>query len=329
MRVARQLCLERLACLDIEQDAPLATITGCMTALAEATLELALAQALADAQERHGAPLDAQGRPHRVLDRRHGQARRARVERVLRHRPDLCLRGRGRNSRSAAHQRARVLCRRGQAAVHADRRDHRRRLRLPRRPGAAPQRQLRPAGVQPADAGGVPSGAGPRVGAFCLAEEPRGGAARQRGQRARAGAARTGHALRLPPLSGLRRVRRPAPVAPQDPRRSAAPRRRAARARQRREAVARRHPRDRVHRAVDAGRARRAVPGNPHALDLEEPAAPGRARADEAGHRRAAGRVLHLPAPCRAPHPVPGRPADAPAADGRCRPGLDRRAAWA
>ncbi|HYN60504.1 MAG TPA: bifunctional [glutamate--ammonia ligase]-adenylyl-L-tyrosine phosphorylase/[glutamate--ammonia-ligase] adenylyltransferase, partial [Rubrivivax sp.] len=62
LRVARQLCLERLACLDIEQAAPLETITSSMTALAEATLELALARALADAEERHGVPLDAQGR---------------------------------------------------------------------------------------------------------------------------------------------------------------------------------------------------------------------------------------------------------------------------
>ncbi len=61
LRVARQLCLERLACLDTEQAAPLQTITASMTALAEATLELALAQALADAEERHGVPLDAQG----------------------------------------------------------------------------------------------------------------------------------------------------------------------------------------------------------------------------------------------------------------------------
>jgi [glutamine synthetase] adenylyltransferase / [glutamine synthetase]-adenylyl-L-tyrosine phosphorylase len=61
LRVARQLCVERLACLDTEQAAPLETITSSMTALAEATLELALAQALVDAEERHGAPLDAQG----------------------------------------------------------------------------------------------------------------------------------------------------------------------------------------------------------------------------------------------------------------------------
>jgi hypothetical protein len=67
-----------------------------------------------------------------------------------------------------------------------------------------------------------------------------------------------GHRLRLPPLPRLRRVRGPAPAAPQGARRGAAPRRRPARARQRRQAVARRHPRDRVHRPAAAGRARRA-----------------------------------------------------------------------
>jgi glutamate-ammonia-ligase adenylyltransferase len=61
LRVARQLCLERLACLDVEADAPLEHITGAMTALAEVSLERALAQALADAEALHGVPRDAQG----------------------------------------------------------------------------------------------------------------------------------------------------------------------------------------------------------------------------------------------------------------------------
>ncbi len=61
LRVARQLVLERLAVLDIEQAAPLQDVTAAMTALAEATLEIALAQALADADARHGAPRDASG----------------------------------------------------------------------------------------------------------------------------------------------------------------------------------------------------------------------------------------------------------------------------
>jgi glutamate-ammonia-ligase adenylyltransferase len=61
LRVARQLVLERLAELDIEHAAPQAEVTGAMTHLAEAVLELALAQALADADRRHGAPLDDNG----------------------------------------------------------------------------------------------------------------------------------------------------------------------------------------------------------------------------------------------------------------------------
>jgi glutamate-ammonia-ligase adenylyltransferase len=61
LRVARQLVLERLATLDIEQDASLDTVTHTMTWLAEVTLERALAQALADADARHGAPRDAAG----------------------------------------------------------------------------------------------------------------------------------------------------------------------------------------------------------------------------------------------------------------------------
>jgi len=61
LRVTRQLVLERLAVLDIEQAASLQDVTATMTALAEASLEIALAQALADADARHGAPLDDQG----------------------------------------------------------------------------------------------------------------------------------------------------------------------------------------------------------------------------------------------------------------------------
>jgi len=62
LRVARQLVLERLAVLDIEQAASLQDVTATTTALAETTREIALAQALADADARHGAPLDGQGR---------------------------------------------------------------------------------------------------------------------------------------------------------------------------------------------------------------------------------------------------------------------------
>ncbi len=61
LRVARQLVLERLAVLDVEQGATLATVTHTMTALAEVTLERALAQARKDVGERHGVPRNPQG----------------------------------------------------------------------------------------------------------------------------------------------------------------------------------------------------------------------------------------------------------------------------
>ena len=62
LRVARQLVLERLAVLDVEAGAPLDAITGAMTALAETTLDLALADALAELDGRHGVPRDGSGR---------------------------------------------------------------------------------------------------------------------------------------------------------------------------------------------------------------------------------------------------------------------------
>ncbi|MDQ2778239.1 MAG: bifunctional [glutamate--ammonia ligase]-adenylyl-L-tyrosine phosphorylase/[glutamate--ammonia-ligase] adenylyltransferase, partial [Pseudomonadota bacterium] len=62
LRVARHLVVERLAVLDVEQAASLDTVTHCMTALAEATLELALTAAQAEADVRHGAPIGADGK---------------------------------------------------------------------------------------------------------------------------------------------------------------------------------------------------------------------------------------------------------------------------
>jgi glutamate-ammonia-ligase adenylyltransferase len=61
LRVARQIVMERLATLDVEARAPLEDITSGCTALAEATLEIALAAAQAEADTRHGAPLAADG----------------------------------------------------------------------------------------------------------------------------------------------------------------------------------------------------------------------------------------------------------------------------
>ncbi|MBX3622579.1 MAG: bifunctional [glutamate--ammonia ligase]-adenylyl-L-tyrosine phosphorylase/[glutamate--ammonia-ligase] adenylyltransferase [Rhizobacter sp.] len=61
LRVARHVVIERLAVLDIERNAAMPDITRAMTELAEATLDRALAQAFADQDERHGAPLNEAG----------------------------------------------------------------------------------------------------------------------------------------------------------------------------------------------------------------------------------------------------------------------------
>ena len=61
LRVTRQLVLERLAVLDIEQGATLEDVTRTMTELAEATLERALVQALTEQDARHGVPRNAAG----------------------------------------------------------------------------------------------------------------------------------------------------------------------------------------------------------------------------------------------------------------------------
>ena len=61
LRIARQLTLERLCVLDVEDSAPLADITQAMTDLAEATLEIALERTLADQDERFGVPRDDKG----------------------------------------------------------------------------------------------------------------------------------------------------------------------------------------------------------------------------------------------------------------------------
>ena len=61
LRVGRQLVLERLAVLDVEQGASLDAVSGAMTHLAETALDLALAQVLADQRARHGTPRNADG----------------------------------------------------------------------------------------------------------------------------------------------------------------------------------------------------------------------------------------------------------------------------
>src|SRR3989344_5936460 len=61
LRVARQLVMERLAVQDIQACAPMQAITQAMTELAEVTLDRALAAAEAEADLKHGQPLNEQG----------------------------------------------------------------------------------------------------------------------------------------------------------------------------------------------------------------------------------------------------------------------------
>ncbi|UUX95905.1 bifunctional [glutamate--ammonia ligase]-adenylyl-L-tyrosine phosphorylase/[glutamate--ammonia-ligase] adenylyltransferase [Aquabacterium sp. J223] len=63
LRVARQVVIERLAVLDVEQGAPMEAVTQAVTTLAEVALERALAVARAEADALHGPPRTADGRP--------------------------------------------------------------------------------------------------------------------------------------------------------------------------------------------------------------------------------------------------------------------------
>jgi glutamate-ammonia-ligase adenylyltransferase len=61
LRTIRQLVVERLACLDCNDHAPLSTITGAMTELAEFALDTAYSESAKLLDQMHGAPLSAQG----------------------------------------------------------------------------------------------------------------------------------------------------------------------------------------------------------------------------------------------------------------------------
>ncbi|MEY8876643.1 MAG: bifunctional [glutamate--ammonia ligase]-adenylyl-L-tyrosine phosphorylase/[glutamate--ammonia-ligase] adenylyltransferase [Leptothrix sp. (in: b-proteobacteria)] len=61
LRVLRQLVLERLAVLDVEQGLPMQEVTAAMTELAEVALEAALAAGRAELDAMHGAPRTADG----------------------------------------------------------------------------------------------------------------------------------------------------------------------------------------------------------------------------------------------------------------------------
>ncbi|TFZ02129.1 bifunctional [glutamate--ammonia ligase]-adenylyl-L-tyrosine phosphorylase/[glutamate--ammonia-ligase] adenylyltransferase [Ramlibacter humi] len=66
LRILRQLVLERLARLDCDEQAPLATVTLSVTLLAEFALDAALRHALAELETVHGRPLGPDGQPARL-----------------------------------------------------------------------------------------------------------------------------------------------------------------------------------------------------------------------------------------------------------------------
>ncbi len=61
LRTTRQLVVERLVCLDCEEQAPLSVVTGAMTALAEFALDTAFTECCVQLDATHGAPLGPQG----------------------------------------------------------------------------------------------------------------------------------------------------------------------------------------------------------------------------------------------------------------------------
>ncbi|MBU3737796.1 MAG: bifunctional [glutamate--ammonia ligase]-adenylyl-L-tyrosine phosphorylase/[glutamate--ammonia-ligase] adenylyltransferase, partial [Rhodoferax sp.] len=66
LRALRQLVLERLLCLDCDQNAALGDITQAMTDLAEFTLQTACNSVRADLEQAHGAPRGLAGEPVRL-----------------------------------------------------------------------------------------------------------------------------------------------------------------------------------------------------------------------------------------------------------------------
>ena len=63
LRMVRAFVMERLAVLDVEAQAPLDVVTHGVTALAEVTLDRALAHARTELDQRHGEPLTVAGQP--------------------------------------------------------------------------------------------------------------------------------------------------------------------------------------------------------------------------------------------------------------------------
>jgi hypothetical protein len=195
LRIVRQLVMERLVTLDCDQQAPLAVVTTAVTELAEFALDIACADACRELDAVHGAPLGPEGQRAQLWVVGMGKlgARELNVSSDI----DLIYLydldgetqgdadGRGPLSNQEYFSRAvkRIYALVGDTTEHG----FVFRVDLALRPNgnSGPERGLARC------ARGIFPGAGPRVGALRLDEEPRGGAARHRARgRRRACAAR-------------------------------------------------------------------------------------------------------------------------------------------
>ena len=132
--------LLRIGSRDILGDADLTVTTEELSRLADICLAAACRWAEEGLEPLYGAPLDADGRPHRAGGDRDGQARRGRAELLVRHRPHLRLRRRRRDPRRqrGLHRQRALLRGGGQGGGGGGRVGHRRGLCLPRGPAPPP-----------------------------------------------------------------------------------------------------------------------------------------------------------------------------------------------
>ena len=194
LRILRQLVMERLITLDCDEQAPLAVVTTRGDRTGRVRAGHRLPRGLRELDARTARRSAADGQRAAAVGRRHGQARRARAQRLQRHRPDLPLRPGRRNRRrrrragaaspttSTSHKAVKLIY-----GLIGDTTEHGFvfRVDLALRPNgnSGPPRRFagRPGRLLP--------GAGPRVGALRLAQEP--------GGRARAAASTSGSAQAL------------------------------------------------------------------------------------------------------------------------------------
>jgi hypothetical protein len=201
--------MERLVRMDCDEQVPLQAITRAVTELAEFALDAACSHAFAELDALHGAPRGADGRRAELWVVGMGKlgARELNVSSDI----DLIyVYDQDGDTAATPGPQRRVqpgVFRQGGAHhLWPGGRHDRTRLCVPRGPGAAAQWQLGAARGVAGRAGRVFPGAGARVGALCLAQEPHHRAARLRGQRLGPGAARCGTAVCVSPLPGLQRV---------------------------------------------------------------------------------------------------------------------------